>query len=67
MRDVSEAYLDNYLSRNWPAVSGSVGSYHIEAEGIRLFSDIDGLWPVILGMPLIEILGYLAVRGDIAS
>jgi len=67
MRAFSDAYLDDYLSRNWPVVSGSVGGYHIEAEGIRLFSAVDGAWPVILGMPLLEILGYLAQRGDIAS
>lgn len=67
MRAVSESYLDAYLARNWPEIAGSVGGYHIEGEGIRLFSAVDGPWPVILGMPLLEILGYLAQRGDIAS
>lgn len=67
MRAISDSYLDSYLARNWPDISGSVGGYHIEAEGIRLFSAVEGSWPVILGMPLVEILGYLAQRGDIAS
>ena len=67
MRAFSDAYLDSYLARNWPVIAGCVGGYHIEAEGIRLFSAVEGAWPVILGMPLLEILGYLAQRGDIAS
>jgi septum formation protein len=67
MRSFSDSYLDDYLARNWPDIAGSVGGYHIEAEGIRLFSAVEGAWPVILGMPLTEVLGYLALRGDIAS
>lgn len=67
VRAFSEQWLDGYLSRQWPAVSGSVGGYHIEGEGIRLFSAVEGSWPVILGMPLVEILGYLGQRGDIES
>jgi septum formation protein len=67
MRMFSDDYLDAYLARNWPAVAGCVGCYQIESEGIRLFSRVDGAWPVILGMPLVEILGYLADRGEIAS
>jgi septum formation protein len=67
MRMFSDDYLDAYLARNWPAVAGCVGCYQIESEGVRLFSRVDGAWPVILGMPLVEILGYLVDRGEIAS
>jgi len=65
MRSFSDSYLDAYLGRNWPDVAGSVGAYRIEAEGIRLMSSIDGDWFAILGMPLCQILDYLAVRGEI--
>ncbi len=67
MRDFSDGYLDAYLARNWPEVADSVGGYHVEGEGIRLFSAVEGSWPVILGMPLLEILVYLGRRGDIAA
>ena len=67
MRMFSDDYLGAYLARNWPAVAGCVGCYQIESEGVRLFSRVDGAWPVILGMPLVEILGYLVDRGEIAS
>ena len=67
MRDVSDAYLDAYLARNWSAVSGSVGGYLIESEGIRLFDHIEGDHFTILGLPLLPLLSYLASRGLIPS
>jgi septum formation protein len=67
MRDVSDAYLDDYIARNWPAIGDSVGAYMLEAEGVRLFSRIEGDHFTILGLPLIELLTWLSIRGDIAS
>lgn len=67
MRAVSDAFLDDYLARNWPDVQDSVGAYKVEAEGIRLFSRIEGDHFTILGLPLLPLLGYLADRGFIAS
>lgn len=67
MRDFSDEYLDGYLNRNWPSVAQSVGSYMIETEGIRLFSAIDGDYHTILGLPLLPLLSWLALRGFIAS
>jgi septum formation protein len=67
MRQVSDDFLDAYLDRNWPAVAGSVGSYHIEGEGARLFSAVAGDHFTILGLPLIPVLGYLSDRGFIAT
>lgn len=67
MRSFSEPYLDAYLARSWPAISGSVGGYQIEAEGIRLFDAIEGDHFTILGLPLLQLLSYLALRGLIPS
>ena len=67
MAATSDAFLDAYLSRNWPAVATSVGAYQIEAEGIRLFTAIEGDYFTILGLPLLPLLSYLALRGFIAS
>ena len=63
MRDASDTYLQDYVHRNWPDIGASVGGYKIEEEGIRLFQRIDGDYFAVLGMPLVEILGYLMVRG----
>lgn len=67
MRDFSDRYLDDYLARNWPAIGESVGAYKLEAEGVRLFSRIEGDYFTILGLPLIDLLTWLSIRGDIAA
>lgn len=67
MRSFSDAYLDDYLSRNWDSVRHAVGCYKLEEEGARLFSRIDGDYFTVLGLPLLPLLGWLADRGTIAS
>lgn len=67
MRGFSEAYLDGYLARNWPDIGASVGAYKLEEEGVRLFTQIQGDYFTILGLPLLELLNYLALRGEIAA
>lgn len=67
MRMFSEDYLDAYLDRNWPDVSGAVGCYHYEGEGVRLFTQVTGDYHTVLGMPLLPLLNYLTTRGLIAG
>jgi septum formation protein len=67
MRDASDAYLEEYVSRNWDSIRHAVGAYKLEEEGVRLFSRIEGDYFNVLGMPLLEILNYLTLRGDIAQ
>lgn len=63
MREASDAYLNAYLDRNWPALSQTVGGYKLEEEGVRLFTRVDGDYFTVLGMPLLELLSYLTLRG----
>lgn len=63
MRDFSDSYLEDYVTRNWDSIRHSVGGYKLEEEGVRLFSRIDGDYFTVLGMPLIELLNYLTLRG----
>lgn len=65
MRDFSDAYRDDYLSRNWDSIRWSVGGYKIEEEGIRLFRSIIGDTFTIQGLPLLELLSYLTLRGTL--
>jgi septum formation protein len=67
MRQFSEAFLDAYVERNRDWLCDTVGGYRIEAEGVRLFSRIDGDWFAILGLPLLPLLSYLADRGVIEA
>ena len=62
MRKLSPEYLADYLERNWHSIRHSVGCYKLEEEGVRLFSGIEGDYFCVLGLPLIELLGYLMQR-----
>jgi septum formation protein len=65
MRELSEPYLTGYLERNWDSVRDCVGAYKLEEEGVRLFARIEGEYFTVLGLPLIELLAYLTLRGVI--
>ena len=65
MRFFSDTYLDKYITDNWPTVRHGVGGYALEAEGVRLFSKIDGDYFIVLGLPLLEVLAFLTERGVI--
>ena len=67
MRMFSDAFLDDYLARNWDAARHSVGTYRVEDEGIRLFTRIDGDHFTVLGLPLLPVLSYLGDRGFIPA
>ena len=63
MRVFSDSYLDAYIAANWSTVRHCVGGYALEAEGIRLFSKIEGDYFTVLGLPLLEVLAFLTERG----
>ena len=65
MRQNSSEYLDDYVARNWDSIQHSVGAYKLEEEGVRLFHRIDGDYFNVLGLPLMEILAYLTLKGFI--
>lgn len=65
MRDVTDAYLGDYVARNWDSIRHAVGGYKLEEEGARLFHRIDGDYFNVLGLPLLEVLSYLTLRGSI--
>jgi septum formation protein len=67
MRPFSDAWLDGYLDRNAAHLLDSVGGYKLESEGVRLFSQIEGDYFTVLGLPLLPLLDWLAVRGSIPS
>ncbi|TMM52600.1 Maf family protein [Sulfitobacter sabulilitoris] len=65
MRDASDQYIEEYVARNWDSIRHSVGAYKLEEEGVRLFTRIEGDYFNVLGMPLLELLSYLTLRGDL--
>ena len=46
-------------------IRDSVGVYKLEEEGVRLFTRVEGDYFTVLGLPLLELLAYLTLRGVI--
>lgn len=67
VRALSEAFIADYLDREWPAVGYCVGVFRMEGPGVQLFDRIDGNHFTILGMPLLPLLGALRDRGLILA
>jgi septum formation protein len=67
MRNFSDAFLEAYLGAEQSELFGSVGAYRIEGRGIQLFSDIEGDYFSILGLPLLELLCFLRTRDALSS
>jgi septum formation protein len=67
MRAFSDRFLDSYLNAVGAAATASVGAYQIEGLGIQLFERIDGDYFTVLGLPLLEVLGFLRRHGCVVS
>ncbi len=67
VRPLSDAFIETYLDVEWPAIAGCVGCYRIEGPGAQLFTRIEGSQFTVLGLPLLQVLDYLRVRGLLAS
>ena len=63
VRDLSDAFIEAYLDKEWPEVGYTVGVFRIEAMGVQLFDRIEGDQFTILGMPLLPVLGALREEG----
>jgi septum formation protein len=67
VRALSDAFIEDYLSHEWPAVSGCVGVFRIEARGVQMFKAIEGDHFTVLGMPLLAVLGALRDAGELPA
>jgi septum formation protein len=67
VRALATGFIDTYLDAEWPAIAGCVGCFRIEGPGVQLFEAIEGSHFTILGLPLLPVLDYLRVRGEMAA
>lgn len=63
MRKLSDQFIDGYLDAAGIAALQSVGAYQLEGLGSQLFERVEGDYFAILGLPLLEVLGFLRQRG----
>lgn len=67
MRALSEEFIDQYLEETGEVILDTVGAYQLEGLGAQLFSDIEGDYFTILGLPLLPLLDYFRTRGVLAT
>ena len=67
MRQFSDAFLAAYIAAEGDALLGSVGAYRLEGRGVQLFSRIIGDHFAVVGLPLVELLGFLRERGVVLT
>lgn len=63
MRPLTAAAIERYLDSAGEGIYGSVGAYHLEGVGVRLFEAVVGDYFTILGLPLLPLLGWLRHGG----
>lgn len=63
VRTLDTTEIETYLDVIGDAAFWSPGSYQIEGAGMHLFNRIEGCHYSILGLPLVEITGFLRAHG----
>ena len=67
MRQLSDAFVEWYIDRMGDQACESVGAYKLEGLGAQLFSNLEGDFFSILGLPLLPLLGVLRNHGVVPS
>lgn len=62
VREFSDRWLEGYLDQAEDALLSCVGCYKLEGAGVQLFSQIEGDYFTILGMPLLSLLEALRLH-----
>ena len=63
VRPLSDEFIEVYLNSCSREILDSVGAYRLEGLGAQLFYRVEGDYFTVLGLPLLDVLGYLRERG----
>ena len=63
VRPFGDEFLNAYLDAAGPDLTASVGAYRLEGHGAQLFSEIQGDYFTVLGLPLLPLLAFLRHEG----
>lgn len=63
MRPLSDAFIADYVAREWDSIRWTVGCYEIEGAGVQLFEKVEGDPWTIIGMPMLPLLAWLRTTG----
>jgi septum formation protein len=67
MRNFSDSFLQTYLNEHGTQALSSVGCYQFEGAGATLFERVEGDYFAILGLPLLEVLAFLRLHGEVPA
>lgn len=67
VRPLSENFINTYVDSVGEPLLSTVGAYQLEGLGAQLFSQIEGDYFSILGLPLLPLLDYLRTRNVIPA
>lgn len=67
MRELSAAFINQYIDNLGDDILSTVGGYKLESLGSQLFSSIEGDYFSILGLPLLPLQDYLRTRGVLVT
>lgn len=63
VRPLDPAFIERYLDAVGDAALSSVGAYQLEGLGAQLFTAVRGDYFTVLGLPLLQLLGFLRQTG----
>ena len=67
IRILTEKFIETYIDACGDALLSTVGAYQLEGRGSQLFTQIEGDYFSILGLPLLPLLDYLRQRGALTA